>query len=1467
MELIRILADLGSAAFLQIPPSTFNRRALTSSQSSPTKAFLHDQAAIQQVSEILSENVNELVSQSAFSVYAWIVFAQQWPHTQPSGNMEDIGFLDPQALEKMAGLIFDSFGVLEWICVLSSSLRTQYKGTANIEFENHLRELILGILSLTVDLGFVPYEEPRLLGALLAVLDSERSYVESPETRIFAGTSSKEIIDKYLQPFLTSARSRFPIETSAYVHLIRPLFMLGEPDSFPTLQLLEHISSMEEFTEVLSINWQQYEQVDEDYPDADRFVVELKEDLPIFVLRTSGRRLSSSTSNRQSGSEIVPFFEPDWQIVSGVPRQTRGEVRNTEKPLVISWQMGSRPLSYLVDCLATAVPGSDKVLYAGMSSIPQDEVVEIIRLLAAILRAAYQSSHLEKSTLMEMGREILQLRFNDRDQEQDVITMVYEIFEYNLQKQKTDRNAGNSTTVLTACIEFFHATTYFSPNRVWPILVRSRLLDLNGSEPAFESVVANSEVLTGDFSFFLGCVHLFDRLVDLAYTQPLSKGTSMKKSLSRLAATTSSSINFLVPPKTVRSIVRTFFMIVASAFESSQSWRFADSGQRNALNASVLSICNKLLTVTYGYDEEPDMEKKFSSTLAESAELLVSDLLTPQQCQPICNAVLRIISQPLPTVEDSGRSYQEELSSKLEALNLCETALRIASRRSDQACALENQLFKDSPILARLYATSDKLKICVSRLMEVLLSMSSRGNSQPSLLGHMGPKVAKNFLSLISQLHQPLSSDERDVATWNLLQQVMKSQQQWFALYLLTGKTPRESGDGKSTPSQSILKYALDALSKLNDTPWQRLRVPNKMLGFVALSYDKWPATAKAIREHNTFLPSIIDYFAKLRRDTIPSLGITMQAQIASSIAQILTMHLLNCRELGDFRFASSLVNKLGYLKNYGFSLPSMNRNQQQFLAKNLSDIYPGFSLARVCHTDILRNDHVESYAYDYQIALKLIESVKGRGDHKGFVKEIQWTNINLAEVAAQFKLQKQCKLLAVELAEVASRDPQFVLVDPLLDVVRACCVDMRNMTISIPRSSQYQRSQIELVEIIFQKLTSIDDPKVTQELVSLFPTIWQSFCDTVDNFGSMYTGPQADLNRRFLKILFLSLRPMVKAGNVGFMNSRGTTRFRLLPAKHFSELTTIATDIVPRAFKSLSELAHDEDVAKTIEAGDFVLITALFQTVIQIPGMESQTQQIALNLANSNVARYALNLFSWSDQLLIDGDPVFGELSMLFLLELSSVSAMADTLAAQGILVQLSSANLMGLFSRKMGVGPFDKPVRLHSIWVRGVLRLCLNLLDAVGPPVVVEIVSFLAQYANQADRLIRQLQNRRGNIGTRPGQSHITFNMAAEAHSMAVLSAIIDGLRSSGSMAGNIPASDIPSLPWDRASLKEEIDDWVSEKDAMRRHVIPANDREAALFSQKPSNTATGCANRLEEVVFLELTSAAQILSGNGA
>jgi len=528
-------------------------------------------------------------------------------------------------------------------------------------------------------------------------------------------------------------------------------------------------------------------------------------------------------------------------------------------------------------------------------------------------------------------------------------------------------------------------------------------------------------------------------------------------------------------------------------------------------------------------------------------------------------------------------------------------------------------------------------------------------------------------------------------------------------------------------------------------------------------------------------------------------------------------------------------------------------------------------------HTLLFPRDYGVNYFYDIDLAQKVLKANEtGKSSTFNFVEDIKRANEELSVADSQITLFKRWTLLAVELAEIQAKDSSVEAMDKLVQLTRQCLeLVAADNNRELPESvaEQLRALRLDLVYVLLQKLMS--PPSALDKFTDMFVIAWNTIRSLQSDFENAFTKDNPDRYKLLLRILFLTIQPLVKAiskddtkslrMSVLGSNRQEQEAERNQRLERSSDLLEVLDRVVGKGFHTLSTLLHSHD-SSLYSPSDFVLLTAILQSILNIPGISVLYPEITqIFTTSNNTIRYATSLFSWSEKLAINGDPIYGELSVLFLLELSTVPHMAEAMAVEGVLSSLSCTNLMRYYTRSHGMGPFDVPTRLHSIWVKGILPLCLNLLDAIGAPIAAEIVSFLNQFPNQLRRLNAALANRTGIVGPRPGESHMTLGIASETHSLALISLVVERYRAAGASMGTLER-DVPQLAWEVRAAKEDVEDWVNGTVTYADRVVPANERDAILARQAPLNKENGLQNRLEERVFEELRMALGCLNVNG-
>lgn len=404
----------------------------------------------------------------------------------------------------------------------------------------------------------------------------------------------------------------------------------------------------------------------------------------------------------------------------------------------------------------------------------------------------------------------------------------------------------------------------------------------------------------------------------------------------------------------------------------------------------------------------------------------------------------------------------------------------------------------------------------------------------------------------------------------------------------------------------------------------------------------------------------------------------------------------------------------------------------------------------------------------------------------------------------------------------------------------------------NVPQEAIFERIQqtrVDFAQTLLQRLVEVGSRGA--EVFSLLSVVWDALRARHATYEEALVNDDTDYYRSLLNVLFLALQFHLDGP------SRAAPETLSKKAEISSDLSIvveIVKTIVAEGFKTLTTYLHDQPEKCTPK--DFAIITAILQTCLQVKNADRMNEHLVYHIEDSDTARHATTLFSWADQLLIDGHPVYGELSISFLVKLSTIPMLAEHLAVEAVLMRLSTCRLTAILQQPpKATGPFDPVVpKLYSIWTAGILPLCLNLLYHVirmAPEVSAFLNQFEPQLARAADSFAAGSPRR------------ISLSVASEACSLALISTILDRYRAAGASVG-VDAQAIQVLKWDRAQVKEDIEELLERKQNLRTRIAPTTEKEIELAHAKPSNPTSGAENRLEEKIVAELSAALVCLGG---
>lgn len=918
--------------------------------------------------------------------------------------------VDDDPITFLARTSVDLLHVFDVITSLATTFCTPFGSEHYGEPGLRMRLLLLELLRAALD--WLDYQ-PDIVQATLAVLQGSEKHWDLLERPPIVNNVTPVTVflqDAFLmQRIFEVALSRYPYESLPFLRICAALATCRSPlEHVDTIPFRHTLSHMPTFTCLLPGDVTGYRLGG----DADSIYIELTNNLDMFndhpIL---SRQKSMMLISRELGRGSSFSGAGSFQIPEGTPGRTLTE----NKPHVVLWRHEYSALQYMGKFLQRSVLGGASQDRQGLEST-RDIVTEIVGFLTAMLTSvSYGQLHdWEISDPHDVVRYMLEETSDGLGPSGDIVSLILSIFEAELHQDRSLANEEGSNQLVVHCVQFTHALFAVLPGRVWPFLGRSGLLGLDGRESRMAAVVATTEITSGSYEFLIGCIRLFEALIDDAMTHLVSR-REIQNISARFRDSEPDTLGTGITEATMKKIIDGFERLMVDVLESSRNWRFLILEQRHEINARICILFDKVLSSCFAVDDNLDISHKLTGFLAPAAEYLLDVYLSKAAndapIQPLLHNLVQslvITSSTLATKESRYRTLQTK-----SALHFATTLVRVNLYLGLPSARLEEQLFKVTPLLTKIYAARDEYKMPVAELLEALVRHAGNfSENNPSLLGHIGQGTAKHFLDLLSVLDQPLDDTQLSIRVWRLLSSVVSQRQQWFAIYLLTGSTPRDNlkGEERSITSAHHIRPMLQiAFDRFSD--FDTLLPPEavSILEFVAQAADFWPWVTGEILKGPTLITIFMDFLRNISSATTSGNMNSTEAhpnqlQMAALIVDICAMALHHSNDRGDNTFAALLLPNLTYLMQHGVAVPSYNISLHSNLRKNIETKFPTCSLMNFKRTKLQRPFLGKDFYYDMELAetvFKYDPTWAGKGDG-GFAEELARANINLSVVEAQ---------------------------------------------------------------------------------------------------------------------------------------------------------------------------------------------------------------------------------------------------------------------------------------------------------------------------------------------------------------------------------------------------------------------------------------------------------------------------------
>ncbi|CAI4219148.1 unnamed protein product [Parascedosporium putredinis] len=1269
----------------------------------------------------------------------------------------------------------------------------------------------------------VPYQADPVV-ALVNNLSGGASYWDmslhqavTAQTDVLAAALHNEL---FLDNYLYTSLNRFPFEYSPFLHICAALAkcttISGGEAADEVLSILRRTSTL---TFNLPDEFQAYELA---FEDENTNSFRILEPLPLFIPRPRTRRHVA----------VDDFCIPAGSYGRFV----------TDSGRVVQMDFEYSPLALLGSCLQLSLSQTDYRLV--LSGTAPTEVAEAIALLAVLIRAESLKSTLSGATNQhESAIEIIEEASKSIDNSKDVISIVCDILDSAMQDDGA-MGDDQDLAVLTACVQFLHAVLPVYTSRILSYMARCDLLSSDSRAGRLARLTGSLDMADSQFDFLVSTVRLLSAVVDAMMSSSVQRkcGNKLK---GRLRIDTDSWLG--TSEKTLSRLGQSIAVAAVDVFENWSTWKLRSDVSYTILLKDVVPLMKNLVLYAYGLD---DIESSSRPTecLEAGAEYIIDSFLSPSagslRFRPLQSTLYMGFQHRASTLFHSRNVVlQGQVSAVLEFSTIL---LRVANTYNRPVGTFETHLFKSSGLLSRVSAVNEYFQRPTLLLFIALVESAGRGTDEPpSLLGYLGPQVAKSFLDVLAKIGRPFSTPSEVTTIWKFFSSIIRNRQQWMSNCLISGKTPREVSEAskaKDFASESVFSTALEKIKSLSSVSRPEAL---GILDFITSAQNYWPWTVFTILRDPASLDGLRNRIRGMSSSVTTGktdpLAAAYDAKEAAYIAEAFAMQLYHLRHMGGAKSAAeNLLKDLDYYLRDGALIAGYNGSLHSNFRKNFATKYPTCSVEKFKRTMLEPRDLGNNYYYDLTRADEMLRFDPGwRGPRgNGFKTEMERANLNLSLVDSQISLYHAWEFLLLELN---SSLPGNEIVARYMQQVALQCLEANregqgpeNIFVRIIES----RSNFALMlmqGLIGVKIASGDVNQLLQALYGAIASIEEPF-----------EKESAPLYRTLLKALYIILKS--HTGQEGSAGSDGPVE--------------ISGDTLVSRIQMVLDIL--DKVVGRVSPEDLGLVTAVLQACLGVPDMHQQQTQILNIMATHEAMQVACSLFSWSDKITDNGDPVYGELSLLFLLALSKLPMVAEQLACNGVISQLTSANLTR-FMRRGVISPFADNVgaqRCYSLWAKAMLPLLLNLLTAMGTTVAPEVSYVLNQFPSLLKSSVERFEAPgTSRTASKEAMHYVTLLTAMEIHSLALLTRVIGALRKNNNR-------DIPEVQWDGASLLEYVEFWLSSRRLLRERLLPLGQREVEWKNMRsPSSAAAGMTEGwesvLEEKVVLQLEAVRDVLA----
>lgn len=978
----------------------------------------------------------------------------------------------------------------------------------------------------------------------------------------------------------------------------------------------------------------------------------------------------------------------------------------------------------------------------------------------------------------------------------DIVDVLFRLFEQSLHNR--------SVELLGKLLKVFSFLMPVISTRVWPYLTTSSLLSNKGKEGFLSILFGSIEMVRGEYTFTTNLVKFVFALSENCL-----------------------SVHDDYPADTKGEILARFIEHLLLVFESYNACKFNEGFQKFEMGVLILNVFRETLETIHCIDANVPPLEKPTKVFARASERILEALFTDSTTTRSASSILMMIDSLASSANYfESRDVSGYFSSLWikSALSFCKLVVTIRLSIKAAPSLFEKELFSKLPQLVQIYSRGDYLRKSVLDLICALASGIWDKEPMPSMLSHLGRDNSRVFLhSLAVDLANAFDDYAIKISIYDLLCAIMEANQQGLAILFISGRDVfGEFSDQKKVKNSKVISLLSILKKNVNDIKYYPDVVAVHLLDAIALAFNSW-TTARDDESDVAFVKELVSMLEKYKKqdsehESSDLIFSAYQCKLYAKVAEILSLVLFSTKNEKCKDAITALFAQEEFLKKLPlfFTILNYQTSLYEQVGSEFEAAFPGNKLSQFSVALQKRNRFGIGAVYD----LLLMDPLFRNNSKWPEIKErVTQSSANIQYYATQVALAKSLGALITTFCRKAPEKIGSGFFDFAAQL----------LTIQEP-DDQFTRNYItqqdfERVELAFLISFTINGLDAYKKDASTALNIIEACGDLLSSSTLSLQKSQKQLtSKSLLRLIYISLS--ILKDDSQLILSRFSVLRNLFDRVITKGCKNIIIDLQNDVYLSRTDKKHvSTSFADRLD--DLKLIFTILKSYIALNISPSLQEELAQCVADNGTVDIMLSLYSFSHLILVNEEPIFAQLSLMFIQQLLSVDVFASKFFDSNLFIVIRES-VISIPLRKGGITVENAP-QIHRNWANGILPILVGTLARSGNHK--EVFLTLHAFSKQIESCIESWSRDSSSLRI---SSSATWETTQIMFIYRFLSSV---LRADGFVGAGPTEVDMPLLPG--LDTQQKRDDFVDYIDNLLKHpkflssrIVASTPEEVALL-----------------------------------